>query len=138
MTSFYNQVYIVKPNTSRYANSERYLVCKDFKFTNTSFLLKKFLSILEQVGNESYVNQILSIHIPHILNSRIEEINAIFGQQQIESINNTIGLIEHNKSEKLEQIKKNNIQKCTNWCIKHKVAYHKIIPQHNIFLLRDA
>lgn len=138
LTSFYNQVYIVKPNTSRYANSERYLVCKDFRFTNTSFLLKKFLSILEQVRSESYVNQILSINIPHILNSRIEEINAIFGQQQIESINNTIGLIEHNKSEKLEQIKKNNIQKCTNWCIKHKVAYHKIIPQHNIFLSRDA
>ena len=138
LSSFYNQVYIVKPNTSRYANSERYIVCKDFRFSNTSFILKKFLSILDNLKNGAYVNQILSIPISHILVSKIEEINAIFGQQQIESINNTISLIEHNKNEKLEQIKKNNIQKCINWCIKHKVAYHKIIPQHNIFLSRDV
>ena len=138
LTSFYKQVYVVKPNTSRYANSEKYLVCKDFKFTNTTFLLKKFLAIVNKINDDPYITQVLSINTPYILSSKIEEINAIFGQQQIESINNTINLIQHNKNEKLEQIKKNNIQKCTNWCIKNKVPYHKIIPQHNIFLSRDV
>ena len=138
LTSFYNHVYIVKPNTSRYANSERYLVCKDFKFLNTSFLLKKMIFILDKIKNDSYVTQVLSIKTPNILIRKIEEINAIFGQQQIESINNTINLIEHNKSEKIEQIKRNHIYKCTNWCVKHKVPYHKIIPQYNIFLSRDV
>ena len=30
LSSFYNKVYITKPHTSRYANSEKYIVCKDF------------------------------------------------------------------------------------------------------------
>jgi 23S rRNA U2552 (ribose-2'-O)-methylase RlmE/FtsJ len=34
LSSFYEKVYIMKPNTSRYANSERYIVCKDFIFSS--------------------------------------------------------------------------------------------------------
>ena len=30
LSSFYEQVYITKPNTSRYANSEKYIVCIGF------------------------------------------------------------------------------------------------------------
>ena len=31
LSLFYNKVYIFKPQTSRLANSEKYIVCKDFK-----------------------------------------------------------------------------------------------------------
>ena len=38
------------------------------------------------------------------------------------------------KNDKLEQIKNNHINKCTNWCVRHKQPYYKTIQQNNIFL----
>jgi 23S rRNA U2552 (ribose-2'-O)-methylase RlmE/FtsJ len=34
LSSFYEKVYIAKPQTSRYANSEKYIVCKKFTFSS--------------------------------------------------------------------------------------------------------
>ena len=127
----------MKPNTSRYANSEKYLICKDFKYSNTNHFVSVFMKILEQIENKKYINQIFNYDPCYLITSKLEEINAIFGQQQLESITNTLNLIKHHKNEKLEQIKKSNIHKCTNWCIKHKVLYNKILVQQNIFLARN-
>ena len=45
LSCFYEHVYIVKPNTSRYANSEKYVVCKKFKYEKTDEITQKFISI---------------------------------------------------------------------------------------------
>ena len=59
--------------------------------------------------------------------------NSTIGLQQIETINNTMKLIENkNKNEKIENLIKNNIQKSIHWCIKHEVPYNNII--YNSFL----
>ena len=73
-----------------------------------------------------------------IILTKVEEINAIFGQQQIETINNTLTLINmiypSVKQEKVEYYKRNNITKCVNWCIKYKVPYNKVLTTTgNIF-----
>lgn len=137
LTMFYNEVNIIKPNTSRYANSEKYIICKDFKYSNTSQFLKKFMNILDVIENKKYIEKIFDFEPSYLILSKLEEINAIFGQQQLETITNTLNLIQHHKNEKLEQIKKNNIQKSTNWCIKHKIPYNKILVQQNIFLTKS-
>jgi hypothetical protein len=132
---FYEKVYIVKPHTSRYANSERYIVCKHFKYHNTIQLVDTFSKILEKISQHDYIDSIFNFELPYIFTTRIEEINAVFGQQQIECIVNTLNLINHkNKNDKLEQIKNNHINKCTNWCVRHKQPYYKTIQQNNIFL----
>ena len=71
---------------------------------------------------------------------KIEEYNAIIGQQQIEIIKSTIQLINnigYNKNEKIETYKKNNIIRCIQWCTKNKHAYYKNINSSNIFLLNN-
>ena len=51
LSSFYQKVYIIKPNTSRHANSERYIVCKGFNFNNTSdYFYNIFLPLGENFG----------------------------------------------------------------------------------------
>ena len=45
LSCFYTHVYIIKPNTSRYANSEKYIVCKKFKYTDTEEISKKLISV---------------------------------------------------------------------------------------------
>ena len=53
--------------------------------------------------------------------------NSIFGQQQIDTINNTMKLIENKqKQDKTENLIKNNIQKCIHWCSKHNIPYNNI------------
>ena len=138
LSFFYEKVYIMKPNTSRFANSEKYVICKNYRnTTNKKDLLNLFLPILENIKTCSYITQIFNIKLPNIFIQKIEEINSILGQQQLECILNTLQLIESNNTDKLEQLKQTNIQKCINWCIKFDIPYHKIIQQTNIFLERE-
>ena len=71
--------------------------------------------------------------LPTYFITKVEEYNAIFGQQQIENINNTLLLLEHNKNDKIQSIMKNHIQKCIFWCNKYNVPYNTIIEE-NVFL----
>ena len=139
LSSVYKTVYITKPNTSRTANSERYLVCKGFRYAISEKPYKKFYSIFDLLSkvdlSKNYISKFFKFPIPYYYINRIEECNAILGQQQIENINFTISLIDSKKNnEKLEQIKKNNIQKCIIWCSKHNLPHHKNYACTNIFL----
>ena len=73
--------------------------------------------------------------MPYYFVNKVEEYNAIFGQQQIENIGTTLNLIDNNKYDKLELIKKNNVQKCINWCQQYKLDYHTSVQPTNIFLM---
>lgn len=139
LSYFYEKIFIMKPNTSRFANSEKYIICRNFKNkTNKNELIKLFKPIIHKIKDCTYITQILNINLPNIFVSKIEEINSILGQQQLECILTTLQLLESNNTgDKLEQLKQNNIQKCINWCIKFNIPYHKIIQQTNIFLERE-
>ena len=130
----YEEVYFVKPNTSRYANSEKYIVCKKFKLFDTSKIMQKIFTMFTQICNNENIISILSIEIPYLFTNQVEGLNAIYGQQQLDSISNTLNLINNNKPEKIENIKKNNIQKCVSWCQKYNLPFNKINLSNNIKL----
>lgn len=141
LTSFYDKVYITKPNTSRYANSEKYIVCKHFLLPTCErffpFIHKAFDKMIAPPGlvNNMYVHRFLSIPLPLCFVSKLEEYNAILGQQQIENIHYTILLIDnkHNQ-DKIDTLIKMNVQKCMQWCIKHELPYNIITMNPNVFL----
>jgi 23S rRNA U2552 (ribose-2'-O)-methylase RlmE/FtsJ len=71
------------------------------------------------------VHRFLDCTIPRYFVKRIEEMNAVFGTQQIENIHYTISIIDKNsKYDRLEQLTKQNMQKCVAWCIEHGIAYN--------------
>jgi 23S rRNA U2552 (ribose-2'-O)-methylase RlmE/FtsJ len=136
LSSFYEKVYIMKPNTSRYANSERYIVCKDFIFSSCEkfypFIYKAFEKML---SNDLYIHRFINIPLSYCFTSKLEEYNAIIGQQQIENIHYTISLIENkHKQEKIDNLIRVNIQKCIQWCTKYNISYHPIITNTNVFI----
>jgi len=135
LKSFYKDVIITKPNTSRFANSERYIICKNFKVTNSSLFLSVFVLILKDLekNKEKYISTILNIKIPYYFVSNLEQTNIIIGKQQITTINNTLQLIQNSKSEKIMKIVKNNIEKCVKWCIENNIPFNKN-KSENIFL----
>jgi len=134
LSYLYEKVYICKPHTSRSANSEKYVVCKGFKMDNTRKILNKFSEIYKYIDDGYVIERFLSINIPYYFINKLDDINAILGQQQIENIVSTLYLLDNNKHDNIETLKKNNIQKCINWCTKYKIQYNKGIPQTNVFL----
>jgi 23S rRNA U2552 (ribose-2'-O)-methylase RlmE/FtsJ len=132
LSSFYKKVYITKPKTSRYANSEKYVVCKDFDGECSDTIFNVIRNTFEQMVTSPQNNTIrrfLSCPISYYFYKKIEDYNAIFGQQQIENINITLDLI-HNKKN-IENIVKMHIQKCIHWCNKHSVQYNFIFTTHS-------
>ena len=134
LSSLYEKIYIIKPNTSRVANSEKYIVCKNFKLNDSYEFVKQLSDLFPVLNKDNCVERFLNIDVPSLYINKLEDINAIIGQQQLENILLTLYLLDNNKQDKLEMIKKNNIQKCINWCIKYKLPYNKNIQQLNVFL----
>lgn len=138
LCNLYKEVFVSKPCTSRHANSERYIVCKCFRLKTSDALLPHLRAMFKQLEefpqNETIASILPLEHDSYFLN-KIEECNAIIGQQQMEIINATICLIlNKGHAEKLESIKRQNILKCISWCDKHGIPYNKIIQQNNLFL----
>jgi 23S rRNA U2552 (ribose-2'-O)-methylase RlmE/FtsJ len=129
LSAFYKKVYIVKPKTSRYANSEKYIVCKGFMYENTSlffeYIKTTFISMLSIPKNIHIKRFFSNIEIPLHFLTKLEDCNSIFGQQQIENIHYTLYLIDiKSQTDKIDTIIQNNIQKCVQWCLTNNVQYN--------------
>jgi hypothetical protein len=111
LSSFYEKVYITKPNTSRYANSEKYIVCIGFLYDSNTEFYPFFKSTFESMckydivkedNNEDVMfemnpRRFLNIPVSHFFMKKLEEYNAIFGQKQIQNIHYTLSMIENKK-----------------------------------------
>ena len=120
---FYEKVYVYKPNTSREANSEKYIICTNFTKKGNYYKIMNKLKYNFIDLNKQKLTQIFDFKLNTYYMSKIQEINAIYGQQQIENILTTINYIKEeniNNKDKIEKIKLNNIEKCIKWCNNHK------------------
>jgi 23S rRNA U2552 (ribose-2'-O)-methylase RlmE/FtsJ len=141
LSSFYDKVFVTKPNSSRYANSERYIVCKGFLFPSCEnffpFIHRAFQKMVMPTSTKTvkYIRRFLNTPIPLCFVNKMEEYNAILGQQQIENIHQTILLIDnrHNQ-DKIDALIHANIQKCMQWCVKHGLPHNIIVMNANVFL----
>ena len=140
LSCFYKYVIITKPNTSRYANSEKYIVCKNFKYSNSDKISTKFINILkifeDMDFNKYKIMSITDVSIQMFYKNVVKETNAILGHKQIENILNTIKLItnKNKRIERIQSLKNLHIQKCTIWCQKNNIPYNKNTSSSNIFL----
>lgn len=85
--------------------------------------------------NNKNIVSIIDYEIPCYFVNKIDDINIIIGQQQLESLDQIINIIKNkNKEERIETIKKSNIQKSVSWCEKLKIPYNRFSEKTNIFL----
>lgn len=138
LTSLYEKTYIFKPNASNIVTFENYVVLKNFQYNenNLRYLnlnYYKLFVFLKKKGNEC-VENILNECIPSCFIQKIEDINISIGQNQIESLDLMVILLKNkNYKEKIENIKKINIQKCISWCEKYNISFNNF-EKKNIFL----
>jgi len=127
LTSFYEKVYICKPQTSRHANSEKYIVCRGFlSGAPLVELLSAFAKMMDMPA-EIQAFRFIRQELPLLFVAKIEEYNAVFGQQQIENIYYTLSLMEKSKPEKVDALMRSNVQRCVQWCIKFGVVHNTLL-----------
>jgi len=145
LSTMYEKVYIVKPNTSRYANSERYLVCINFLHSDSNYYAHIFEQLMETICNDTtFIRSFFNgVKIPLFYYNKLEESSSIIGQIQIDNIYTTLALIENRyKADKINFYMKTNIQKCIKWCIKNQIEYNQNVMfaenvEKNIFINRE-
>jgi len=139
LTSTFEKVYIIKPNTNNITSFEKYIVCKNFindpyKLEVNKNNYRILQNSLKNIDHKNIIS-IINKELPYCFINKIDEINIIIGQQQLEALDQMINILKNkNKEEKIENIKKINIQKSIGWCEKFKIPCNKFSEKINIFL----
>ena len=139
LSSLYDKVYVLKPNTSNVTSFDKYIVCKNFQKNESKLIYFKcsyyrLLVFLKKIENKNIIS-ILDFDIPNYFLTKIDDMNIIIGQQQLESVDIIINILKNkNKDDKIETIKKSNIQKAISWCEKYKIPCNRFSEKINIFL----
>jgi len=141
-SAIYDKVLLVKPIISNVTKGERYILCKGFvplDDTNILFQVEnKIMTKLKDNTLNDKLNHVFSVinnDIPYYFLNKLEESNAVIGQQQLEAFDQIINIFKNkNREDKIETLKRNHIQKCIQWCEKNQLPHNKFIDQINIFL----
>lgn len=127
----YEEVLIIKPTISRDANSEKYLICKNFKEKINFGLLKiLYKTILNWEFNNLYVVDIFDITIPKSFISSLEYYGLLLYKRQEKNFNYIKNLYLNLTKKKLYNILNNQIKTSFNWCKKYNIN----IDHNSIFL----
>ena len=128
--SVYETVTIYKPFTSRIANSEKYIICNNFRGIDTD-LCNNLFDVLNQWNGYSTtytINQLFK-EIPLLFIERLKEINVEIVDSQISSINNAINIIKKQKFVtnsyiySSEMTVEKQIKYAKDWCKRYNIPY---------------
>ena len=119
LSCFYEKVYISKPYTSRPANSEKYIICKNFTGIDYGYL-DELLSGLDKP--DIILQDIFDFNIPSSFLNQIKNFNKINTKYQVNTIEYTLNLIEKKKNLSfLNNIIGNQVKKAKEWCDKYQI-----------------
>ena len=139
LTTLFEKVCVIKPNTSNVTTFDRYIVCKNFIYNDGKINQYKenyetLRSFLKQNDNDN-ISSIFDFNLPYYFITKLDDINITIGHQQLEALDQIIIILKNkNKDDKIETIKKSNIQKSVTWCEKYKIPCNKFTEKINIFL----
>lgn len=137
LNTIYDKTYIIKPFASSIIETSKYIVCKHFNTTafNAQILMASLKQIITCGPLLKNIVSLINVNVPQYFVNRIEEINVIIAQQQLEGISQIINLVNNKHlDDKMELFKRTNITKCIQWCEKFQVPCNKFIENHNSFV----
>lgn len=145
LTSVYDNVSIMKPATSNILTNEKYVICRNFLVNNknmnnynTYYNNLKYTYYLlcdKYLNNKNvYVDSIIhDENVSYFFKTKVNNINILIIQQQIEIINHTFNLINNkNNCEKIKEIIQSNLQKSIQFCKKYNLPYHNYIVENKL------
>lgn len=140
LATYFEKIQIIKPFTSRSANSEKYIVCCNFMGIDQTNLSKLYeivdeLSIISQ--QNKYVKRIISNTIPADFIKVIESINIYFISKQIGSLIKGISFVKEKlNNEDINEIKQQQTIYSLSWCRKYNFPINnrcRHLKENNIY-----
>lgn len=126
LTLFFDEVFIIKPFSSRPANSEKYVLCKSFKISNEN--LDRYKERFKNIIVTQNLN-LLDDSIPYKFIKLISEYNKFYTERQILYIRNTLSLIEKINNNEifdtklfLKELYNTNKKYAVNWCKNYSIV----------------
>jgi len=117
----YTNVHIIKPRTSRPANSEKYIVCTGYILQNGMVFIPLLYDYLRDT------TQRLNIDVPIGILHSIIEFNSSFITNQIMYIVKTMHYIQNKDDIKIDHVINTQLKKATKWCKKYKIPHHSCV-----------
>ena len=127
LSSVYSKIYLIKP-TLMDTTDYKYVFCK--YFNNSPDISNQNYKLLDTFLNKpdlQNITQLIDYDTPAYFIYKINEINLIIGQQQLELCRQLLHIyMGQNQLYKLDQYKQKNIQKWIDWCSKMNIPYNTI------------
>lgn len=117
----YTNVYIIKPRTSRPANSEKYVVCTGYMCGNGMHYADIIDAYMMNEKND------IDIVVPIGIFQAIVEFNNRFILNQIAYIIKTMNFIANKDEINIENITSQQVKKAIKWCEKYHMPYHAML-----------
>lgn len=124
----YEKVYITKPFTSRPANSEKYIVCEDFKSIDNSMinLLLYYIKYWSYYSKNNYKNFLSFIELPYTFVKKINIFNNILTTKQIGNIEKTLLFTKKIDETQIDEITKTQTKIAIDWCKQYEMELNKL------------
>ena len=122
LSFYYGRVFVTKPLTSRPANSEKYIVCKDFKGIGYMDLYHFFDIITNWDKIEDETLLLNNIEVPASFIKQIYDYNEYITLKQVDNIKKTLDIIENEENlSTIAKIVKIQKEKAVSWCNMYNV-----------------
>ena len=122
LSFYYGRVFVTKPLTSRPANSEKYIVCKDFKGIGYMDLYHFFDIITNWDKIEDETLLLNNIEVPASFIKQIYDYNEYITLKQVDNIKKTLDIIENEENlSTIAKIVKIQKEKAVSWCNTYNV-----------------
>ena len=121
----YSSINIYKPYTSRVANSERYIICNDFKGIDNNYLdrLISVMVLWNSLDDNITIDRIYN-NLPINFYSYINKVNSFIIKQQVEYINKTINIINNDYDSKWYQKNEDyQLDNAYKWCSHNNIPF---------------
>jgi 23S rRNA U2552 (ribose-2'-O)-methylase RlmE/FtsJ len=132
LTYFYKSVSIIKPKTSRPANSEKYVVAKEFigiSDENKEMLMKcleDFEKVEKEMGDELLGFDLEGLELSSDFVELIGNYNVWYCNKQISCIERTLSMIDTKlPQDEYNKVLENQVSLAIEWCDKYHVEINK-------------
>ena len=127
LSLYFKKIYITKPFTSRPANNEKYIICKDFLGIDQVILeeLYQTVTLLDE-HSDQFLQTFLGVEVPDDFKKIIESYNYHSVVQQLKFIIKTNLYIKENLfNEDYNEINKKQCIHSLSWCVKYDFDINK-------------
>ncbi len=118
LAQYYEAVSVVKPCTSRAANSERYVVAVRLRRRPPDGLLA---TLLGKVVDGRCPDRLFQEDIPPFFMNGVRETNSVIGQRQLDNMLATFDTMDGRTRSSTDRVAEAHYEQCVRWCAKHSL-----------------